>query len=179
MSNPRGPRPAQRSPYAFPVTTAPAPHTLQDLLRRALLAFDARALHTGGEAGAHTAVFLGDLAADILPAMDAAEDEAAREELAEAYRCLSLAGENPLRQSCTEREAMVNIAVHALARAVLRRDTGRTPSEEEVHELLSSLWTASLLAWAQIFPAHLDGGSPPCACGALGTRPLMAPATGA
>ncbi|MFE3629452.1 hypothetical protein [Streptomyces goshikiensis] len=161
------------------MTTAPAQHALQDLLQRALLAFDARALHTGGEAGAHTAVFLGYLAADILPAMDAAEDEAAREELAEAYRCLSLAGENPLRQGCTEREAMVNIAVHALARALLRRDTGRTPSQEEVHELLSGLWTASLLAWAQIFPAHLDGGSPSCACGALGARPFLAPATGA
>ncbi|MFD6967212.1 hypothetical protein [Streptomyces sp. NPDC059949] len=159
------------------MTTAPAPHAPEDLLRRALLAFDSRALHTGGETGAHTAVFVGDLAADILPAMDAAEDPADREELAEAYRCLSMAGENPLRQSCAERASMVNIAVHALARTLLRRDTGRTPSEEEVHELLSSLWTASLLAWAQIFPAHLDGASPPCACGALGTRPV--PAAGA
>ena len=161
------------------MTTAPAPHAPEDLLRRALLAFDARAPHTSGETGAHTAVFVGALAADILPAMDATEDPADREELAEAYRCLSMAGENPLRQSCAERESMVNIAVHALARTLIRRDTGRTPSEEEVHELLSSLWTASLLAWAQIFPAHLDGGSPPCACGALGTRPVPAPAAGA
>ncbi|MCX4681440.1 hypothetical protein OG413_40290 [Streptomyces sp. NBC_01433] len=156
------------------MTTTSAPTALENLLRRALLAFDARALHTGGEAGAHTALFLGGLAADILPAMDVSTGQT-QEELAEAYRCLSLAGENPLRQSCAERESMVNIAVHALARALVRRNQGSAPSEDEVHELLSSLWTPSLLAWSQLFPEHLDGASPPCACGALGTRPILAP----
>lgn len=160
------------------MTTAPAQTALEDLLRRARLAFDARAVHTSADAGAHTARFLGHLAADILPALDAIKDETVKEELAEAYRCLSLAGENPLRMGCSERESLVNIACHALARALIRRDAGREASEEETHELISSVWTASLLAWSQLFPARLDGASPPCGCGALGTRPAGVLATG-
>ncbi|MEU6406176.1 hypothetical protein [Streptomyces sp. NPDC046985] len=150
---------------------------LDGLLRRALLAYNARALHTGAEAGAHTAAFLTELAADLLVVMDTADDPVRREFLAEAYRCLSMAADNPLGQSCREREELVNIACHGLAHALLTGPAGRA-SEEEVHGLLAEQWTASLLAWSQIFSARLDTVSPPCACGALGTRPVLVPAEG-
>ncbi|MBK3588341.1 hypothetical protein JHN49_33425 [Streptomyces sp. MBT57] len=71
----------------------------------------------------------------------------------------------------------MNIACHGLAHACLAGPGGRA-SEDEVHELLSEEWTASLLAWSQIFPASLDGVSSPCACGALGTREVLVPVEG-
>jgi hypothetical protein len=157
------------------VTDAPA---LDGLLQRALLVFNARALHAGAEAGVHIAAFLGGLADDVVKAAEASGQEAGRDYLAEAYRCLSLAADNPLRQSCREREALVNIACHGLAHAAIRQGPEGPASEEEVHELLTGLWTPSLLAWAELFPAYLDGVSPPCACGALGTRQVLVPAAG-
>lgn len=156
------------------MTDTPA---LDGLLRRALLAYNARALHTGAEAGVHTAAYLTELAADLVVLMDAHGDPVRREFLAEAYRCLTMAADNPLGQSCREREDLVNIACHGLAHALLAKPSGRA-SEEEVHGFLAEQWTASLLAWSQIFPAHLDTVSPPCACGALGTRPVLVPAEG-
>ncbi|MEV7465297.1 hypothetical protein AB0O20_02135 [Streptomyces kronopolitis] len=156
------------------MTDTPA---LDGLLRRALLAYNARALHTGAEAGVHAAAFLTEVAADLLVLMDADDDPVRREFLAEAYRCLTVAADNPLGQSCGEREELVNIACHGLAHALLAGPTGRA-SEEEVHGFLAEQWTASLLAWSQVFPARLDTVSPPCACGALGTRPVLVPAEG-
>ncbi|MFD5516377.1 hypothetical protein [Streptomyces sp. NPDC127066] len=146
---------------------------LDGLLRRALLAYNARALHTGAEAEVHAAVFLNEVAAHVLDAMDASSDHAEREMLAEAYRCLSVAADNPLGQSCREREEVLNIACHGLAHAILQHNSQKRATEEEVHELLAEWWTASLLAWSQIFPARLDTVSPPCTCGALGTRPAL------
>lgn len=150
---------------------------LDGLLRRALLVYNARALHTGAEAGVHAAAFLTEVAAGLLVLMDADEDSVRREFLAEAYRCLSMAADNPLGQSCREREELLDIACHGLAHALLTGPEGRA-GEEEVHALLAEQWTASLLAWSQIFPARLDTVSPPCACGALGTRPVLVPAEG-
>ncbi|MFI6688424.1 hypothetical protein [Streptomyces sp. NPDC050485] len=150
---------------------------LDDLLRRALLAYNGRALHAGAEAGVHAAAFLNEVAADLLPLMDTSDDPAQREFVAEAYRCLTMAADNPLGQSCREREELVNIACHGLAHALLAGPQGRA-GEEEAHGLLAELWTPSLLAWSQIFPARLDTVSPPCACGALGTRPNLVHAAG-
>jgi len=152
------------------VTNAPA---LGGLLRRACLAFNSRALHADGDAGAHTAAFLSGLADDTLLAMDAAGDGVVCEYLADVYRHLSVAGDNPLRQSCDQREALLNIACHGLAHAVLRQE-GAADGEEEVHALLAEQWTASLLAWSQLFPAVLDTASTPCACGALGPHAAAA-----
>jgi hypothetical protein len=149
---------------------------LDGLLRRALLAYNARALHAGAEAEVHAAAFLNGVAADVLKAMDASGDHAEREVLAEVYRCLSMAADNPLGQSCREREELLNLARHSLAYAFLQRGSQERAAEEMVHELLAERWTASLLAWSQIFPTCLDTVSPPCACGALGTRPALAPA---
>ncbi|MCQ8774814.1 hypothetical protein [Streptomyces telluris] len=153
------------------MTDTPA---LGGLLRRALLACNARALHAGGEAGRHAATFVNEVATGLLPAMGACSDPAERELLAEAHRCLSMAAGNPLGQSCREREDLVNIACHALAHALLARPQGRA-SKEQVHAFPAEQWTASLPAWSMIFPAALDTVSPPCACGAMGTRPVPAP----
>ena len=155
-----------------------APADLADLLRRACLAFDARALHTGGPTGVHAAAFVNAVAADVLVAMDAAAQEPVRGYLADVYRHLSVAADNPMRQSCREREAMLNIACHGLAHALLLQPAGVRASEEEVHALLTDRWTASLLAWSEIFPSGLDGASGPCVCGALGTRPVLVPTGG-
>lgn len=148
------------------MTDAPS---LDDLLQRALLAYNARALHAGAGAGVHAAAFLNEVSAGVLKVMDA-RDPVEREFLAEAYRCLSLAADNPLGQSCREREDLLNGACHGLAHALLFGAQGRA-GEEEVHELLAEGWTASLLAWSMVFPSRLDVVSPPCACGALGARP--------
>ncbi|MCZ1011926.1 hypothetical protein [Streptomyces lydicus] len=145
---------------------------LDGLLRRALLAYNSRALHAGAEAGVHAAAFLTEVTTDLLALRDASDDPVPREFLAEAYRCLTMAAENPLGQSCREREDLVDIACHGLAHALLAGPKGRA-SEEEVHHLLAEQWTASLLAWSQIVPARLDTASPPCVCGALGTRPVL------
>jgi hypothetical protein len=150
------------------VTDAPS---LDNLLQRALLAYNARALHAGAGAGVHVAAFLNEVAADVLRVMGA-RDSVEREFLAEAYRCLSLAADNPLGQSCREREDLLNGACHGLAHALLFGPQGRA-GEEEVHELLAERWTASLLAWSMVFPPRLDVVSPPCACGALGARPAL------
>ncbi|MEV7889916.1 hypothetical protein ACWD3I_47080 [Streptomyces sp. NPDC002817] len=147
------------------------------LLQRTLLAYNARALHAGAEAGVHAAAFLNEVAADLLALMGASGDPVKRELIAEAYRCLTMAADNPLGQSCREREELVNIACHGLAHAVLAGPKRRA-GEEEVHGLLTGQWTASLLAWSQIFPARLDTVSPPCACGALGARPVQVHAAG-
>ena len=149
---------------------------LDDLLRRALLAYNPRAMHAGGEAGKHTAAFLTEVAADALKAMNVDEKAEQHEVLAQAYRCLSLAAENPLRQSCREQEELLGIACHDLAHAVLGRDPQEHAGKENAQALLAEGWTASLLAWSQLFPARLDTASPPCACGALGTRPELVPA---
>jgi hypothetical protein len=157
---------------ASDVTDAPA---LDGLLRCALLVNNARALHAGAKAGWHAAAFLNEVAAGLLPVMGACCDPVERELVAEAYRCLTMAADNPLRQSCREREDLLNIACHGLAHALLVDPQGRA-GEEEVHECLAEQWTASLLAWSMIFPTALDAASPPCACGALGTRPGLTPA---
>ncbi|MFF8786740.1 hypothetical protein [Streptomyces sp. NPDC015125] len=145
---------------------------LDEPLRRALLAYDARALHAGGEAAVYATKYLREVAADVLEAMGACGDLVKREFAAESYRCLSAAAENPLGQSCREREDLLNIACHGLADALLVGPQGRA-DEEKVHELLAERWTASLLAWSRVFPARLDTVSPPCVCGALGTRPVL------
>ncbi|MGW1616151.1 hypothetical protein ACWCQZ_43215 [Streptomyces sp. NPDC002285] len=146
--------------------------TLDGLLRRTLLAYNARALHAGAEAGVYAAAFLNEVAASLLALMDTSDSPVRRELIAEAYRCLTMAADNPFGQSCREREELVNIACHGLAHAILAGPRGRA-GEEEVHGLLAEQWTASLLAWSQLFPARLDTVSPPCACGALGTRPVL------
>ncbi|WP_405550715.1 hypothetical protein OG215_37415 (plasmid) [Streptomyces globisporus] len=151
--------------------------TINGVLRRALLAYNARAVHAGGEAAAHVSAFLAEVAADVLALLDAGEDPVQRELLAEAYRCLTFAADDLLGQSCREREELVNIACHGLAHACLAGPGGRA-REDEVHGLLEEEWTASLLAWSQIFPAHLDAGSLLCACGALGTRQVLVPVEG-
>ncbi|WP_435598373.1 hypothetical protein [Streptomyces anulatus] len=122
---------------------------------------------------------MAEVAADVLVLLDASKGQGQRELLAEAYRCLTSAAGDPLGQSCCERDELVNIACHGLGDARLAGPGGRA-SEHEVHELLAEEWTASLLAWSQIFPARLDGVISPCACacGALGTRQVLVPAEG-
>ncbi len=151
--------------------------TISDALRRALLAYNARAVHAGGEAEAHVSAFLAEVAADVLALLDAGKDPVQSELLAEAYRCLTFAADDPLGQSCRERDELVNIACHGLAHARLAGPGGRA-REDEVHGLLEEGWTASLLAWSQIFPARLDAVTQPCACGALGTRQVLVPVEG-
>ncbi|MFD8727661.1 hypothetical protein [Streptomyces sp. NPDC059611] len=151
--------------------------TINGVLRRALLTYNARAVHAGGEAAAHVSAFLAEVAADALALLEAGEDPVQRELLAEAYRCLTFAADNPLGQSCRERHELVNIACHGLAHARLAGPGGRA-REDEVHELLEEEWTTSLLAWSQIFPARLDAVTQPCACGALGTRQVLVPGEG-
>lgn len=150
---------------------------INGVLRRALLAYNARAVHAGGEAAAPVSALLADVAADVLALLDAGENPVQRELLAEAYRCLTFAADDPLGQSCRERDELVNIACHGLAHARLAGPGGRA-REDEVHDLLDEEWTASLLAWSQIFPARLDGVTPPCACGALGAREVLVPVEG-
>jgi hypothetical protein len=125
------------------VTDVPS---LDNLLQRALLAYNARALHAGAGAGVHVAAFLNEVAADVLKVMGA-RNSVEREFLAETYRCLSVAADNPLGQSCREREDLLNGACHGLAHALLFGPQGRA-GEEEVHELLAERWTASFpRAW--------------------------------
>ncbi|MBK3588340.1 hypothetical protein JHN49_33420 [Streptomyces sp. MBT57] len=63
--------------------------TINGVLRRALLAYNARAVHAGGEAAAHVSAFLAEVAADVLALLDAGQDPVQRKLLAEAYRCLT------------------------------------------------------------------------------------------
>lgn len=135
--------------------------TINGVLRRALLAYNARAVHAGGEAAAHVSAPLAEVAADVLALLDAGENPVQRELLAEAYRCLTFAADDPLGQSCRERDELVNIVCHGLAHACLAGPGGRA-RDDEVHELLEEERTASLLAWGQIFPARPDAGSQPC-----------------
>jgi hypothetical protein len=145
---------------------------IEPLLQRALLVYNARALHANGEAAEHASAFVNAVADGLVAVVTDCGDPVQSELVAEAYRCLSIAADNPLRQSCRQREDLVDIACHALAQALLAGPRGRA-GEEEVHDFLAERWTASLLAWSTIFPAALDTVSRPCACGALGTRPAL------
>ncbi|MEV8335590.1 hypothetical protein [Streptomyces niveus] len=141
---------------------------VDDLLQRTCLAFNARAIHAGAAAGGYAAAYVNRLADDVLKILDACE-AGEREYLMEAYRSLSLAADGPAGTACRQREMLLDVARQGLAYASLQRGREEPASQTEVRELLHSHWRASLLAWAELFPADLDGISPMCPCGALGS----------